>query len=254
MEPDRGIESPPLSVAVVIPCYNEERRLDLGEVNKLLVSEAVDVILVDDGSTDETRRLLESYANERAPRAVAHSLDQNLGKAEAVRAGLRLGVARGAEAVGYLDAHMSTSPEEMLALVEHLREQGVRAVLGSRVRLLGHHVNRSATRHYLGRFFATVASLILDLPVYDTQCGAKVFRVDEQFRTAVAKPFSSRWAFDVELLSRLVRGPEGLTVEELLEVPLRKWEDGGGSKLGLPGMLGAGIDLLYIAIRRGESR
>lgn len=254
MEPDRGTESPPLSVAVVIPCYNEERRLDLGEIDRLLVGEGVDVILVDDGSTDATRRLVESYANERAPRAVAYSLDQNRGKAEAVRAGLRFGVARGAEAVGYLDADMSTCPEEMLVLVEHLRRRGVRAVLGSRVRLLGHHVKRSAARHYLGRLFATVASLILDLPVYDTQCGAKVFRVDEQFRTAIAKPFSSRWAFDVELLSRLVRGPEGLAVEELLEVPLRQWEDRGGSKLGPAAMLGAGIDLLRIAILRGESR
>jgi glycosyltransferase involved in cell wall biosynthesis len=254
MESEQGRNGAPSTVAVVVPCYNEEKRLDLKEVEKLLLGDGVEVILVDDGSSDGTRGLLESCANQLGPRVMAHALDENHGKAEAVRAGLRLGIARGADAVGYLDADMSTSPEEMLALIELLRNRNARVVLGSRVRLLGHDVQRSAPRHYLGRLFATAASLILDLPVYDTQCGAKVFRADERFRAAIAEPFSSRWAFDVELLSRLTAGPDGLTGGELLEVPLQRWEDRGGSKLGLVAMLGAGVDLLRIAMGREESR
>src|ERR1041384_6274866 len=66
-------------------------------------------------------------------------------------------------------------------------------------------------RHYLGRIFATAVSLALHSPVYDTQCGAKLFRPGAPLRDALSAPFRSRWIFDVELLARLDRRiPGGL--------------------------------------------
>ena len=75
--------------------------------------------------------------------------------------------------------------------------------------MMGTDIRRSAVRHYTGRLFATAGSLVLGVPVYDTQCGAKAFRVTDALRAALAEPFVSRWAFDVEVLGRLLRSTDG---------------------------------------------
>lgn len=107
-------------------------------------------------------------------------------------------------------------------------------VLGARVRLLGRRIERRAVRHYAGRVFATAASLVLGLPVYDTQCGAKLFRGSALLRDCRAAPFDSRWIFDVELLARFraLTGADAEGVEARVhELPLRRWRDVRGSKV-----------------------
>ena len=92
--------------------------------------------------------------------------------------------------------------------------------------------------------------MTLALPVYDTQCGAKALRVIPALRAALAEPFRSRWAFDVELLGRLLY-PSGTTPavarEAVVEMPLRTWHDVGGSKLGPGAMTRAALDLAIVA-------
>ncbi|HEY7375200.1 MAG TPA: hypothetical protein VIF57_23765, partial [Polyangia bacterium] len=111
-------------------------------------------------------------------------------------------------------------------------------------------IERSAVRHYLGRVFATAASLILRTRVYDTQCGAKLFRAGPALAEALSAPFLSRWAFDVELLGRLLIGTPGvapLPLAAIVEVPLAVWHDVEGSKLGLAGMARTARDLALVA-------
>lgn len=242
---------------VVIPCFNEEARLSRAQV-RALVDGGVRVILVDDGSRDGTAALLTSLAEAHPGHVQALILPRNGGKGEAVRAGLREAVRAGATLVGYLDADFATPPAEALRLRDELLSQDADVALGSRVRRLGSSIHRRPARHYLGRIFATAASLALGVGVYDTQCGAKVLRVTPALRAALERPFSSRWAFDVELLSRLLR-PAGDTpavpVARFIEVPLRAWEDVAGSKLRGATMLRAGADLARIALRhRGFGR
>jgi glycosyltransferase involved in cell wall biosynthesis len=238
--------------SIVVPCHNEEKRLDGERLLGLLARADTELLLVDDGSTDRTRERLIEIAARAPDRVRVHGLERNRGKGEAVREGLLRALASGAAAVGYLDADLSTPPEEMLRLVAALEGPGIQVVLGSRVSLLGRRIERKRARHYLGRVFASVASLALRIPVYDTQCGAKVFLRSPALESALSKPFGSRWAFDVELLGRLLVGENGapqLDEAAFVEVPLYRWRDVQGSSLSPWQMLEAGKDLLRTAWR-----
>jgi dolichyl-phosphate beta-glucosyltransferase len=244
---------------LIIPCYNEARRLDVPAVGELLRDDRVDLILVDDGSTDTTREILDEMARATPGRIRVLPLAQNGGKAEAVRRGLLAALEAGAEITGYLDADLATPPEEIHRLLGLLRASNAQALVGARVALLGHEIERSPLRHYLGRVFATLASVVLHKRVYDTQCGAKLFRVSDALADAVREPFLSRWAFDVELFGRLFLGSETappIPEASVWEEPLHTWRDVKGSKLSARHMGLALADLVRIrrdlAVRRAR--
>ena len=227
-------------VTIVIPCFNEATRLDPEGIDELLRDATASVLLVDDGSTDDTRAVLRAIAQRNGGRVDVLALDENVGKAEAVRRGLSVAIDGGADFVAYLDADFATPSAEMGRILDVLRDSTrLKAALGARVALLGSDIERKPHRHYLGRLFATAASMILGVSVYDTQCGAKAFRVDDNLRAALQEPFRSRWAFDVELLDRLLSGMDDGAgrdaVDAIAEVPLRRWRDVRGSKLKAAG-------------------
>jgi glycosyltransferase involved in cell wall biosynthesis len=232
------------TAGLVVPCYNEEKRLPLEALRELATSrEDLHLFLVDDGSTDQTFALLERAQQELSPaRVTAHRMPKNGGKAEAVRQGMRACLARGATKVGYADADFATPASEILRLLTILETSRYEVVIGSRVLRLGSDIQRSPVRHVLGRVFATLASRAIDAPVYDTQCGAKWFRASAALDHALDRPFGSRWVFDVELLARLMgrvgTGPH-LSEGAFLEVPVHAWRDVSGSKLRLPHMAGS---------------
>ncbi len=235
-----------------MPCYNEERRLDPVSLGLLADSGRVELLFVDDGSTDGTAAVLGRF-RERFPRVQVLTLSRNAGKAEAIRRGVVDSLEAGAPIVGYYDADLATPPSELLRMVELLESRSdLEFLLAARVALLGRHIRRRATRHYLGRVFATFASLTLNIPVYDTQCGAKVFRASPAVSAAFADPFRSSWVFDVELIGRLLRGTgdvEPVPLAAFEEMPLLEWRDVSGSRLRLRDMLRASVDLLVVAIR-----
>lgn len=239
----------------MVPCYNEESRLRVDGFRRITELSPLSLLFVDDGSTDRTAERLEEIVSRLGGRGELLRLPVNGGKGEAVRQGMLRAIGEGAATVGYADADLSTPPEEIARLARVMEESDARVVMGSRVRLLGRRIERRPARHYAGRVFATVASLVLGLPVYDTQCGAKFFRVTQVLADALSRPFSSRWSFDVELIGRLLHPRQGRGYEPagFVEVPLRVWHDVAGSKLTAHGALRAGIDLLRIglSIRRG---
>lgn len=235
-------------LTLVVPCYNEARRLDPEEFLRLAHVPGLRLLFVDDGSRDATAQVLADLCARSAGKAEWFSLPRNAGKAEAVRQGLLRALEQGAQLTGFTDADLSTPVEEIVRLVEALREHpDVQVVIASRIRLLGNAVERSPMRHYLGRIFATAASLTLDLAIYDTQCGAKLLRATPVLKAALQEPFLSRWVFDVELIARLLRAQ--LPASAFLEVPLRSWRDVQGSKLTVGAMAKAAADLARIAVR-----
>jgi glycosyltransferase involved in cell wall biosynthesis len=237
-------------IALVVPCYNEEKRLDAAALRgATLPGHELELVLVDDGSRDGTRALLESIARDR-PGANVLALEKNSGKAEAVRRGVLDALGRRPAAVGFWDADLATPLSELPAFVAVLDQQPqVDVVIGSRVKLMGRVIERQTWRHYAGRLFATAASLALDLPVYDTQCGAKLFRATPLLARVFERPFLSRWVFDVEIIARFMASdPLGAehVATSLVELPLQTWIDVRGSKLKASDFARAAMDLAMI--------
>jgi glycosyltransferase involved in cell wall biosynthesis len=225
-------------IVVVIPCYNEARRLDLDAIASFLRdSPSVALLFVDDGSTDDTPLLLERIRRQTPTQVCTLRLSSNRGKAEAVRSGLAVALRRQPEIVGYWDADLSAPLEMIPRLAEVLRARpNVQLVMGSRVAMLGRKIRRRLLRHLLGRAFATAASIVLQLPVYDTQCGAKLIRVTPHTAELLSHPFRTRWIFDVELLARFTTSEhtssESQSAETILyEYPLESWREVDGSNL-----------------------
>ena len=115
------------------------------------------------------------------------------------------------------------------------------------VMVLRHHIQRAPE---LRGFFAALRderiSRTLAMPVYDTQCGAKLFSRTPALAASLERPFRSRWVFDVELLARLLAPGDGVPAihaAEMQEFPLRTWRDVAGSKLRLGAMLRASVGL-----------
>lgn len=233
---------------VVVPAFNEAARL---QTNLFLQSRdhlpAVDFLFVDDGSTDSTAALLDDVS-QSAEHLHALHLPTNQGKAEAVRAGLNWGFDKGYTYIGFWDADLATPLDELPMFLECLqRKAHINLVMGSRVKLLGRKIERKLLRHYLGRVFATFVSIVLDLAVYDTQCGAKLFRNTKTVQDAFSSPFLSKWIFDVEILARLKRSGEELE-STVVELPLRTWTDVAGSKVRAKDFIQASLELLRIHI------
>jgi dolichyl-phosphate beta-glucosyltransferase len=233
------------TAVVVVPCHNEFARLDVDRfIEFVSVGIMIHVLFVNDGSTDSTAEVLDRAASRVPDRIHALHLPENVGKGNAVRLGMIHALELGADLVAYTDADLATPLSEMGRLISIQRRAGFDVILGSRVAMLGHDIQRSLSRHYLGRVYSTAASFALGFQVYDTQCGAKLFRATDDLRQSLQQPFRTRWVFDVELLARLsVLDPELL----VLEVPLRHWADIDGSKVKFKDMLGASTDLALLA-------
>lgn len=222
---------------IVIPCYNESKRLVPDEFLSILDKEPdLSLLFVDDGSTDTTREILQSIKDRNRDQVDFLCLKQNCGKAEAVRSGI-LKLADGLyENIGFWDADLATPLKVIPEFCNLLDSGGKTIVIGSRVKLLGRKIDRNAARHYMGRLFATCASLLLSLDVYDTQCGAKIFKNSQMLKKVFGRPFKVNWTFDVEMLARfsVVSGiSPSETSRHWHEYPLEEWVDVKGSKLQL---------------------
>lgn len=203
-----------LTLSVIVPAYNEERRLPatLDAILRYLGAQTYssEVIVSDDGSTDHTRAIAEEVAASQATRPGAVSLrvlsNQHRGKAATVRSGV---LQAGGQYVLFMDADLATPIEEWPKLFALLRE-GADVAIGSREGLGAERIGEPWYRHLMGRVFNAVVRSVALSGIQDTQCGFKAFTRDAAQRIfrAVrlygdeAGPVSGPavTAFDVEVL------------------------------------------------------
>jgi glycosyltransferase involved in cell wall biosynthesis len=244
---------------VVVPCFNEERRLAVYRFRAFLAQNAnSSLLLVDDGSNDGTLQLLRGIAEDDPSQAVVLELPHNMGKAEAIRRGVLEAFRWQPDFVGFWDADLATPLELVGAFCEVLaRRPEIQLVIGCRLRLQGHRIRRGPLRHALGRVFAMAASQVLGLPICDTQCGAKMLRATPAVQAAFQRPFLSRWIFDVEMMARIfetVAGQSGAIDDIVYELPLEQWSAVPNSKLKSNDFVRAFWELLQIYAQYARRR
>jgi dolichyl-phosphate beta-glucosyltransferase len=221
---------------IVIPCYNEADRLDIERFKDYAaLPDGQQLLFVDDGSSDDTLMILESMVEAVSDRYSILSLPKNQGKAEAVRQGINRALQDNPDFVGFWDADLATPLDAISEFCNILAYRArVRIVIGSRMPLLGHDLQRAWIRWLLGRCFVRVASQLLRVRFYDTQCGAKLFRNTPEVRRVFAEPFLARWIFDVEIFARLFSGRSdrrAYACDTVFEFPLAEWKDVAGSHM-----------------------
>ena len=240
------------TVSVVVPCYNEAKRLAPDLFISFLDQEpAVSLIFVDDGSRDATLDRLAEIHAAHPSRVHVLSLSRNSGKAEAVRQGLIHACATDAGFVGYWDADLAT-PLDAIADFARVgaRYDDVTVIYGARRVLLGHRVQRTLGRRLVSRACATLARLAVRLPIGDTQCGAKLLRNTPDLAAALEAPFTAGWLFDVELFSRL-SAKSANPHRAFYEFPLCEWTEVAGSNVSARAIVRSGLSMLRLI---GETR
>ncbi|MFN8354043.1 MAG: glycosyltransferase [Spirosomataceae bacterium] len=242
---------PDHSICIVVPCYREGNRLPVADYLSFYESyPAVSLYFVDDGSNDNTWQVLQDVRKGREDRINSLQLAHNQGKGEAVRQGLLAALDwKPFDAVAFFDADLATPLQEVFLLAETMKQGDYWMVFGSRLMRMGSLIKRNPMRHYFGRVFATAASLVIPLPIYDTQCGAKLLRAD-LIRAICQEPFMSRWLFDLEIFARVIKQFGQANAEQrLLEVPLRTWVEKGDSRLKITDLFRVPYELWRIRRR-----
>jgi len=234
---------------IIFPCYNEAKRFRPLDFEAYLSTHgSIQFIFVNDGSSDETKDVLQRTQNEWKENVELLNLKQNQGKAEAVRLGFLRAMERASinDFIGFWDCDLSTPLSAIDDFVSVLESKAsIEMVFGARVKLLGRDIERYKFRHYFGRLFATMTSMVLNLGIYDTQCGAKIFRFSPQLRQVMSDSFHSSWIFDVEIIARY----QSLMSEmqnRIYEYPLHEWFDIPGSKLKPHKYAKGGYDLMVV--------
>jgi len=240
-----------MKTLLIIPCYNEENRLPIDELVQFIEKEnaGLTFLFVNDGSTDNTIKILNDLADKYSVVKVL-DLQQNVGKAEAIRTAMLKYTSDEFDYIGYFDADLATPLAEVNQFIAKAEKFDPIILMGSRVKLLGiTDIKRKWYRHYFGRVFATIASNMLKIPVYDTQCGAKMIK-SSVVKELFAAPFISSWLFDVEILFRLKKLPDyRINKTPIIELPLSKWEEKGESKIPFTYLFKIPIELISIYLK-----
>jgi glycosyltransferase involved in cell wall biosynthesis len=235
-------------VIIVIPCFNEAERLPISIFDDFIKKNSnITFLFVNDGSRDTTLTVLNKLQATYPLSVLVYDMPTNSGKAEAVRIGVNYALEFKPDFVGFFDADLATPLTEIDYFLKIFEEkQFIDIVCGCRIKRLGASLHRSVYRHIFGRIFATVSYLAIPLPMYDTQCGAKIMK-PSVVHDAFQEPFITSWLFDMEIFARMIqkRGYQ-TSITQIYELPLNEWKEIKGSKLNFKSLLKVPIQLFRI--------
>jgi len=202
-----------LELSIIIPAFNEERRLakSLELIRTYIASRHVraEVLVVDDGSTDNTAKVTQ-HSQARFPELRLISNGRNRGKGFSVRHGML--EAKGEIAL-FTDADLSAPIEEADKLLGALRDGGFDGAIGSRaINRALIDVHQSAGREFAGQVYNAIVRHIAGLQFQDTQCGFKAFRLGKM-RAIFEQQRTNGFGFDPEIL--FLAQQRGLRIAEI---------------------------------------
>ena len=214
---------------MIVPCFNEEKRINLDYWNKLSEITNVNWIFVNDGSNDGTKNLLTQISN-----SSLINLERNSGKAEAIRKGILETFNKNQSDIfhfGYLDADSAFKFEDIKNIIKlsFSKESTHDSHWGSRVALSGRNITRNNIRHILSRILITIFGYRLGNLPYDPQTGFKIFKFNKVQMSIFDKNFETKWFVDLEILLRF----KAISNKDMKvwEEPVNTWKDIAGSKI-----------------------
>ena len=226
-----------LSISIIIPVYNEEKRINvfLTKILNYLSKKnfSYEIVIVDDGSTDRTITIVESFLQERLPgKYKILRLPSNRGKGAAIRMGM---LAATAEYIFFTDADGSTPIDEIDNFIPHLSAD-------FDIYIATRTIKQKAPlkRKFFGYGYIILANLLLQLGVSDITCGFKCYS-REIAKNIFSKQRLQNWSFDAEDI--FIARKHGYRIKG---IPVR-WEHVSGSKVKvLKNVFLCGLDLLRI--------
>jgi dolichyl-phosphate beta-glucosyltransferase len=233
---------------IIVPLFNEEKRFDVDYWNRITSKSNFIFLFVNDGSTDNTYLVLDQLMNTNIRTL---NLERNVGKSEAIRAGLNHALNESRSIVGlvgYLDSDTAFNELEVREILEGADKLFIDlrldALWMSRVKMAGRKIERGALRHYIGRLIASFLGRgIREFP-YDSQCGFKLFKSTPILSEALVTKFQTRWFVDLELLCRISKIKEDPIC--LREWPLENWREVENSRIRVGTFWSISIEILVI--------
>ena len=224
-------------LALVIPCFNESKRLDLPTYSAFIANHpSITFCFVNDGSSDDTLQRVKDFAAHHTPdRVRIVSLEKNQGKAEAVRQGVLAMLSDASlhfDTIGFWDSDLATPLSELEGFSQAFAQNNaVQAVVGFRKKEADAKIQRSFSRKIISTIMHTIIRHYIGLPIHDTQCGAKMF-TSSLAAKIFETPFIARWIFDIEIFLRIKHflGPDSL-LNNVEQLHLKAWHDVPGTKL-----------------------
>ena len=215
---------------IVIPYFNEISRFPIHVfIQQTKKLNHINFVLVDDGSSDQLSEEIKAQTRIQKLKnihVIVH--DKNCGKAKALNTGMLFSVAQNSDQIGFMDADFSSSIDELMRLFNILSSTNSDAVIGSRKSNGNNNIESEFHRWLAGRLFSVFIRLYLHINIIDTQCGAKVFKVNNLLLDSLKQPVINPWLYDLQLLLPIIKSGGLVT-----ETTLNNWKNGPGSKFNL---------------------
>ena len=240
------------SIFFIIPCFNEEKRLDFNYWSLLLKNPKLNLIFVNDGSNDRTLEILIEFESKNQNVEVLNQM-RNCGKSEAIRTGIQHVMSNQSWVkglIGYLDSDSAFAVKDIQKIVElagQEKNKNINLFIGSRVALQGREILRNNFRHIISRVLVTILGFFYRSIPYDIQSGFKIFQLNSTDKNLFENKFKTRWFVDFEIILRLnsIRNKK----VNIWEEPVTYWKDVKGSKINFKEKVRIFFEIFYIIFR-----